>query len=174
MLSKLCVALIFARASAFAPRSPWTTMRTVAYGAPPEMMEAAKKQVEAFKVSHAGHNPPELQALDNAISSDAEQGEIGAKMYELLCTSFLDYDRDEADETKLVPSKTAGQVLAKDLPGLSDVMTNLYTYGMRMIPSGFISIDSCKAIVEERLAKRVGMTGEEFDEWLDVPDAFGG
>ena len=39
-----------------------------------------------------------------------------------------------------------------------------------MIPSGFIEVDRCKEIVEERLAKRVGMTGEELDDWLDVPD----
>ena len=34
-----------------------------------------------------------------------------------------------------------------------------------MIPSGFIEVDRCKEIVEERLAKRVGMTGEQLDDW---------
>jgi hypothetical protein len=91
-------------------------------------------------------------------------------MYELLCTSLLDYDRDEGDEDKLVPSPNKGAAIPKDAPGLIEVMTNLYVYGIRMIPSGFIEVDRCKLIVEERLAKRVGMTGAELDDWLDVPD----
>ena len=49
-------------------------------------------------------------------------------------------------------------------------MTNLYVYGIRMIPSGFITVERCKEIVETRLAKRVGMSGEELDQWLDIPD----
>ena len=32
-------------------------------------------------------------------------------MYELLCTSLLDYDRDEADENKFVPSASKGEVI---------------------------------------------------------------
>ena len=111
-----------------------------------------------------------MKALEAAISKDEATEEIGAKMYELLCTSLLDYDRDEADENKLVPSASKGAVIPKDAPGLVEVMTNLYVYGIRMIPSGFIEVDRCKEIVEERLAKRVGMTGEELDDWLDVPD----
>ena len=138
--------------------------------ASPQVMEAAKNQVAAFKESHGGHVCDELKALEQAISKDAATEEIGAKMYELLCTSLLDYDRDEADENKLVPSASKGEVIPKDAPGLVEVMTNLYVYGIRMIPSGFIEVDRCKEIVEERLAKRVGMTGEQLDDWLDVPD----
>ena len=138
--------------------------------ASPQVMEAAKNQVAAFKESHGGHVCDELKALEQAISQDAATEEIGAKMYELLCTSLLDYDRDEADENKLVPSASKGEVIPKDAPGLVEVMTNLYVYGIRMIPSGFIEVDRCKEIVEERLAKRVGMTGEQLDDWLDVPD----
>ncbi len=138
--------------------------------ASPQVVEAAKNQVAAFKESHGGHVCDELKALEAAISKDEATEEIGAKMYELLCTSLLDYDRDEADENKLVPSASKGEVIPKDAPGLVEVMTNLYVYGIRMIPSGFIEVDRCKEIVEERLAKRVGMTGEQLDDWLDVPD----
>ena len=134
------------------------------------MLDAAKNQVDGFRQSHGGHSPDELKQLEAAIASDADTPEIGALMYELLCASLLDYDRDESDENKLVPSPTAGQPIPKDAPGLVDVMTNLYVYGIRMIPSGFIDVDRCKQIVEERLAKRVGMSGAELDEWLDVPD----
>jgi hypothetical protein len=128
------------------------------------------RHTQAFKESHGSHVCDELKALEAAISKDEATEEIGAKMYELLCTSLLDYDRDEADENKLVPSASKGEVIPKDAPGLVEVMTNLYVYGIRMIPSGFIEVDRCKEIVEERLAKRVGMTGEQLDDWLDVPD----
>ena len=159
----------FACAAALVPpqqRRP----RGHALSASPQVMEAAKNQVAAFKESHGGHVCDELKALEAAISKDEATEEIGAKMYELLCTSLLDYDRDEADENKLVPSASKGEVIPKDAPGLVEVMTNLYVYGIRMIPSGFIEVDRCKEIVEERLAKRVGMTGEQLDDWLDVPD----
>jgi hypothetical protein len=89
-------------------------------------------------------------------------------MYELMCAAYLDYDRDEKDPDKLVPSPTAGQALDKDLPGLAEVMTYLYTYGMNMIPAGVIGIEDCTRIVEERLAGRVGLTGQQLDDWLDV------
>ena len=78
----------------------------------------------------------------------------------------LDYDRDEADENKLVPSASG-----RGHP--ADALLVEVTHpggGIRMIPSGFIEVDRCKEIVEERLAKRVGMTGEQLDDWLDVPD----
>lgn len=71
--------------------------------------------------------------------------------------------------TKTVAA-TPGAEIPRDAPGLKDVMTNLYVYGIRMIPSGFITVDKCKDIVENRLAKRVGMSGEELDDWLDIPD----
>ena len=156
---------------AFAPPPRRACARGVPRDATAEMLDAAKNQVKDFKESHGGHVPPELEKLENAISLNMDQGEVGARMYELLCTSYLDYDRDADDETKLVPSSTAGQTLDKDLPGLREVLTSLYAYGMRMIPAGFISRDTCVRVVEERLAKRVGITGEELDEWLDVPTA---
>jgi hypothetical protein len=137
---------------------------------PVDVTDAAVKQIEAFRLSHAGHEPAELGALEKAVAAKAEPQAVGAAMYELLCTSMLDYDRDDDDEEKLVVSATVGQTLPKDAPGLSEVMTNLYVYGLRMIPSGLISVDDCKRIVEDRIAKRVGLTGEELDQWLDVPD----
>ena len=161
-------ALAVSCTQAFAPQQPRRVARPLY--ASPQVVEVAKNQVAAFKESHGGHVCDELKALEAAISKDEATEEIGAKMYELLCTSLLDYDRDEADENKLVPSASKGEVIPKDAPGLVEVMTNLYVYGIRMIPSGFIEVDRCKEIVEERLAKRVGMTGEQLDDWLDVPD----
>lgn len=165
------VALLIGFAAAFAPPTPLRAVR--ARGQPlyadAEMIKSAQNQVQDFKSSHGGHEPPELKALENAIALNMDTNDVGSRMYELLCTSYLDYDRDADDETKLVPSTTVGETLDKDLPGLKDVLTNLYAYGMRMIPSGFISVESCKRIVEERLAKRVGVTGEALDDWLDVP-----
>lgn len=166
----LVALLLSAAGDAFAPPRRFSP-RLAPLGATAEMLEAARNQAKDFKESHGGHVPPELERLENAIGLDMDQGEVGTRMYELLCTSYLDYDRDDADETVLVPSATAGQTLDKDLPGLKDVLTNLYAYGMRMIPAGFISVDACKRVVEERLAKRVGISGEELDEWLDVPAA---
>ena len=137
-----------------------------------EKRKSGSKPFRAYRTDTSTNNTLGrfATALEAAISKDMATEEIGAKMYELLCTSLLDYDRDEADENKLVPSASKGEVIPKDAPGLVEVMTNLYVYGIRMIPSGFIEVDRCKEIVEERLAKRVGMTGEQLDDWLDVPD----
>ena len=152
------------------PSSGSAPVRKTIRASTPSSTRRILPNTQAFKESHGGHVCDELKALEAAISKDEATEEIGAKMYELLCTSLLDYDRDEADENKLVPSASKGEVIPKDAPGLVEVMTNLYVYGIRMIPSGFIEVDRCKEIVEERLAKRVGMTGEQLDDWLDVPD----
>ena len=172
LLKRIAAAILLAQSAApfgLAPRA--RAPRSVALRSTPvDVTDAAVKQIEAFRLSHAGHEPAELGALEKAVAAKAEPQAVGAAMYELLCTSMLDYDRDSDDEEKLVVSATVGQTLPKDAPGLSEVMTNLYVYGLRMIPSGLISVDDCKRIVEDRIAKRVGLTGEELDQWLDVPD----
>ena len=177
LLKHIAAAILLAQSAApfgLAPRARAPLARaprSVALRSTPvDVTDAAVKQIEAFRLSHAGHEPAELGALEKAVAAKAEPQAVGAAMYELLCTSMLDYDRDGDDEEKLVVSATVGQTLPKDAPGLSEVMTNLYVYGLRMIPSGLISVDDCKRIVEDRIAKRVGLTGEELDEWLDVPD----
>jgi len=148
-----------------APRAPLT--RRYAREAP-DVLNLAKVQIEQFKKTHAGPQPAELKALEASLRAKAGEMEVGAKMYELMCAAYLDYDRDAADPDKLVPSPTAGQALDKDAPGLAEVMTYLYTYGMNMIPAGVIGIEDCTRIVEERLAGRVGLTGQQLDDWLDV------
>ena len=177
VLKHIAAAILLAQSAApfgLAPRARAPLARaprSVALRSTPvDVTDAAVKQIEAFRLSHAGHEPAELGALEKAVAAKAEPQAVGAAMYELLCTSMLDYDRDGDDEEKLVVSATVGQTLPKDAPGLSEVMTNLYVYGLRMIPSGLISVDDCKRIVEDRIAKRVGLTGEELDQWLDVPD----
>ena len=108
-------ALAVSCTQAFAPQQPRRVARPLY--ASPQVVEAAKNQVAAFKESHGGHVCDELKALEAAISKDEATEEIGAKMYELLCTSLLDYDRDEADENKLVPSASKGEVIPKDGSG---------------------------------------------------------
>ena len=104
------LAALVATAAPFrlAPTSRVRGSRVARFGAPPEIVDAATKQIEAFKISHGGHTPAELTALEKSIKA-GEAPEIGAKMYELLCTSMLDYDRDEADSDKLVVSATKGE-----------------------------------------------------------------
>lgn len=109
--------------------------------------------------------PPELLALETSVEKGAASVELGQKMFELLCTMTLDFVTDPVSKT-VKPAENP-EVLEKT-PELQSKMTYLYTYGMRMLTGGLMEIDTLKDLVVEKLATRVGMTGEELDAWLDV------
>ena len=111
VLKHIAAAILLAQSAApfgLAPRARAPLARaprSVALRSTPvDVTDAAVKQIEAFRLSHAGHEPAELGALEKAVAAKAEPQAVGAAMYELLCTSMLDYDRDGDDEEKLVVS----------------------------------------------------------------------
>ena len=48
-------------------------------------------------------------------------------------------------------------------------MAYIYQYGISMLKRGYISQDALMDAVLTKIASRVGMTGEQFDQWLAIP-----
>lgn len=110
--------------------------------------------------------PPELEALEEGVKKDLSNAELGERMFLLLIKMTLDYKTDPASQTVQIIDHP-GETLEKtdDLQGK---MQYLYTYGVRMMTTGLIDVDTLKEIVETKCAKRVGLTGQELDDWVDV------
>lgn len=134
--------------------------------APQAVVDMAKDQAKNLRtILGSMPAPPELVALEASVEKGAAAVELGQKMFELLCTMTLDFVTDP--ESKTVKPAENPDVLDKT-PELQSKMTYLYTYGMRMLTSGLLEIDTLKELIVAKLASRVGMTGEELDAWLDV------
>lgn len=108
--------------------------------------------------------PAELEHLEAGIEASA--ADLGERMFELLITMTLDHVADPETRT-IAPVESPGESLAQT-PELQAKMQYLYSYGVRMLTSGLIDVDRLKGIVEAKMARRVGMSGEELDGWLDV------
>ena len=50
-------------------------------------------------------------------------------------------------------------------------MQYVYSYGIKMFQAGMITEEALKPIILDELCARVGMTGEELDQWLAMPAA---
>lgn len=104
----------------------------------------------------------ELQETRNDPNSSEEN--LAAAIYTLMIERGMTYD-EEPDTGILTPTNF-------DIPSNLEVaevkeeFLFLYRYGMQLISSGYVSVDTVKGIVQERLISRTGLSPEEFDEWL--------
>jgi len=115
------------------------------------------------KLAIGASAPPELAALEAKVAADAPDSDIGIAMYELLVAMTLNFDTDGQE---MVP-KDAPEILERTNE-VAEKMTYLYRYGMRMVSQDVFDVDSLKDMIIRLLANRVGLTGEELDQWLDV------
>ena len=96
--------------------------------------------------------------------SEGDPATITQRLYELMVEQTLDYD--VADE-KLV--LTAVDYANRDDEAVREKLSYIYRYGITMYQKEMIAKEPLMTIVLERIASRVGMNGEEFDQWLQVP-----
>ena len=59
----------------------------------------------------------------------------------------------------------------KDDDAVREKMAYIYSYGITMFKRGLIRPEPLMKIVEERVARRVGLDGPVLDQWLNVPAA---
>ena len=74
----------------------------------------------------------------------------------------------EADEEKPLAELLAPEGPRPVSVEVQERMTYLYNYGIKMLVGGLISESDLKTIVLDRMAKRVEMTGAEFDRSLGM------
>ena len=55
------------------------------------------------------------------------------------------------------------------MPRVMEKLSYIYRYGITMFQRGMLAEEPLKEIVLTKIASRVGMNGEEFDQWLQVP-----
>jgi hypothetical protein len=107
---------------------------------------------------------PELVALEKAARDGADAATLAIRIYELMIEQGMMYDKDP-DTGILTP--TDYDIPANlDVPEVKKEFSYLYTYGMSLITSGMMSVDTVKDIVKDRLIIRTGLSPEEFDTWL--------
>ena len=109
--------------------------------------------------------PPSIGKLKALALEDGAPEVLSETMFLLLIERTLEYDTSESG--KLEPTKT--DYSAKPDAMVAEKLGYAYTYGIAMFKQGLISADFLKSAVLERLAGRIGMTGEEFDEFLAMP-----
>ena len=114
--------------------------------------------------------PPEaLRELKFAMMDDADAAKIRALLYKCVIVQQLDYNLVEEDPPRL--EKAAFDFKNREDDELIGRMQYVYSYGIKMFQAGMISEADLKPIVLEELCGRVGMTGEELDQWLAMPAA---
>ena len=114
--------------------------------------------------------PPEaLRELKMATMDDADAPTIRALLYKLVIVQQLDYNLLEGDEPRLEEAKF--DFKNKDDAELVGRMQYVYSYGIKMFQAGMITEEALKPIILDELCARVGMTGEELDQWLAMPAA---
>lgn len=47
-------------------------------------------------------------------------------------------------------------------------MTFLYQYGFQLVTNSILTVDLLKEIIQTKLCRRMDMTGEQLDDWLDA------
>ena len=109
--------------------------------------------------------PKELITVKTAVQ-EGEPMAIGAALYGLLVEQALDYDMKEG--TMVTTSVDWANVDTAD-DKVREKMAYIYTYGINMFKRGYISEDSLKDAILNKVACRVGMDGPTFDKWLDIP-----
>mmetsp|Transcript_14469 Transcript_14469/g.45588 ORF Transcript_14469/g.45588 Transcript_14469/m.45588 type:complete len:170 (+) Transcript_14469:86-595(+) len=137
-----------------------------AAAAPESVVQMAQEQTKKLRqMLGALAGPPELERLEAGISSGASTEELGVAMFDLLVTMTLDFRNQ--DSGAIEPVEEPGGSLPQS-DEVRQKLQYLYTYGIRMMTTGLLSVDSLKDLVLKRLAARVGMDGKELDDWLDV------
>ena len=104
-----------------------------------------------------------------ATMDDADAPTIRALLYKLVIVQQLDYNLLEGDEPRLEEAKF--DFKNKDDAELVGRMQYVYSYGIKMFQAGMITEEALKPIILDELCARVGMTGEELDQWLAMPAA---
>eukprot|EP00545_Synedropsis_sp_CCMP1620_P009929 CAMPEP_0119013136 /NCGR_PEP_ID=MMETSP1176-20130426/7986_1 /TAXON_ID=265551 /ORGANISM="Synedropsis recta cf, Strain CCMP1620" /LENGTH=196 /DNA_ID=CAMNT_0006966191 /DNA_START=100 /DNA_END=690 /DNA_ORIENTATION=+ len=130
-----------------------------------KLQQTSKEYAESIR-SNLGEGvdaPAELLALE-AIDKDANEETCAARIYELMIEQGMLYDQDPETGTLTLTDYDIPSNL--DIPEVKKEFSYLYTYGMNLIKSGLINIDTMKEIVKDRLIARTGLSPEEFDEWL--------
>jgi hypothetical protein len=108
--------------------------------------------------------PPELEALREARDRDAPVPEMATKIYELMIEQGMLYDQDP--ESGLLGLTDFDISANLEIPEVKQEFSYLYKYGMNMITTGLVDVETLKDVVSKRLIKRTGLTPEEFDTWL--------
>ena len=116
------------------------------------------------KLEEGVAEPPELAALEEACRWDSVQ-EISKCLYALLIEMGMKYDKDPATGT-MTPTSFTDIPGNLEEPAVKSEFIYLYKYGMSLISNELIDVEDVKAIVQERLIQRTGLSPEEFDEWL--------
>jgi len=106
--------------------------------------------------------PPEFEAVKNALDNGEKMTVLAARMYDLMCEQGMIYDKVDG---VLVPTEVNYKT-DYDKPEVKTKVGYIYQYGINLIKRGIIEVDDVKSSVKERLIARVGLTPEEFDEWL--------
>ena len=177
-----------ARPAALASRSAVTRMCEE-----PSPLELATKMCDNFveMCERGGATPPTALATLKEAIREGDLPAVRAAQYELLIQQTLEYDLDEEKQSVTAASidysKTDDEaVVAK--------MKYLYTYGIKvrcghisdtfiasaltdrawprsaqMFMSDMLTQEQLQQIVLDKLASRVGMDGQAFDKWLEVP-----
>mmetsp|Transcript_4345 Transcript_4345/g.14026 ORF Transcript_4345/g.14026 Transcript_4345/m.14026 type:complete len:180 (+) Transcript_4345:130-669(+) len=110
--------------------------------------------------------PPSLPGLKEAISS-GDLGKLRVAQFELLIDQTLMYDTEgEGDSIRLQPTAAT---MAQDDDLTKEKMRYVYAYGIKMFMAGFLEQETLQEIILERLAKKVGLDGPGFDQWLEMP-----
>merc|ERR1712196_406016 len=112
-----------------------------------------------------GVDPPDsLLQLKEAIY-ERDNAKITENLYMLLIDQQLNYDMNAED--KLVPTKL--DFSKKEDATVFQKINYVYSYGINMLKRGMIDREPLTRIVEEKIAKKVGMDGKALDEWLSMP-----
>jgi len=115
--------------------------------------------------------PPELTRLDELCNNNSDDKhkdstkQITVTMYELMIEAGMLYDKDP-DTGVMTPTTFTDIPAHLDVPEVQHEFRYLYNYGMNLISNQLLDVETAKAIIEERLVKRTGLTPQKFDEWL--------
>uniref|UniRef100_A0A7S2U7Z7 Uncharacterized protein n=1 Tax=Attheya septentrionalis TaxID=420275 RepID=A0A7S2U7Z7_9STRA len=141
------------------PPKPVLTMEEKMYESATDFIASLEGRLKEGVVA-----PPELEALREARDGKAPVNEVATKIYELMIEQGMLYDQDP--ETGLLGLTDFDISAHLEVPEVKQEFSYLYKYGMNMISTGLVDVETAKDIVSERLIKRTGLTPEEFDTWL--------
>jgi hypothetical protein len=108
--------------------------------------------------------PPELVALEDALESNADEKVLAGRIYELMIEIGMIYDKEP--ETGILTPTEYDIKANLDVLEVKQEFFYLYKYGMSVIQRGLIDLEEAKAIIQDRLVARTGLSPEEFDKWL--------
>lgn len=128
-----------------------------------DLAETATAAVDSVMqmLSDDAEPPKSLFGVKEAVAAGEPLG-IGAALYGLVVEQALDYDLKDG---KMGP--TAIDYSNLDDEKVREKMAYVYSYGISMFKRGYISEAALKDAVLNNVASRVGMSGPEFDKWLE-------